>query len=207
MKTPKYRVIILTAGHGGIIDGKYQTEGKRSPVWSDGSQYFEGVGNRQIREELAKMLKRDGIKVLYGNEGEKDTALEYRKNLINSYCKKYGTANCLGIEIHSNAFKDPKANGYEAFTSKGQNDSDIVAEAYYDEMAKEFPELKARTDTTDSDRDKESYLYMTGKTACNYVLVENAFHTNEKECREILMTRTGQKRIAKALYNTIKRFV
>jgi N-acetylmuramoyl-L-alanine amidase len=40
--------VILDAGHGGIIDGVYQTHGKRSPIWEDGSQYFEGVGNRQI---------------------------------------------------------------------------------------------------------------------------------------------------------------
>ena len=46
----KKLVILLDAGHGGIIDGEYQTSGKRSPKWGDGSQYFEGKGNRQIRE-------------------------------------------------------------------------------------------------------------------------------------------------------------
>lgn len=203
----KYRVILLDAGHGGIIDGVYQTRGKRSPVWEDGSQYFEGVGNRQIRDELSKMLKKEGIRYFHINEGQKDTVLKERKDLANHYCKKYGTKNCLGISIHSNAFREQKANGYEAYTSEGQNGSDIVAEAYYDEYAKEFPELNPRTDNKDSDRDKESYLYMTNRTACNWLLVENGFHTNQHECRDILMCRNGRKRIAKVLFNVIKRFV
>ena len=32
-------------GHGGIIDGVYQTAGKRSPKWEDGTQLFEGEFN------------------------------------------------------------------------------------------------------------------------------------------------------------------
>ena len=41
---------LLDSGHGGLDPdtGKYVTPGKRSPVWNDGSQYFEGVGNRDI---------------------------------------------------------------------------------------------------------------------------------------------------------------
>ena len=36
------KTIILDAGHGGMINGKYQTKGKRSPVWEDGSVLYEG---------------------------------------------------------------------------------------------------------------------------------------------------------------------
>ena len=36
---------ILDNGHGGMIDGVYQTPGKRSPVWPDGTQLFEGEFN------------------------------------------------------------------------------------------------------------------------------------------------------------------
>jgi hypothetical protein len=38
------KVIILDCGHG----DRHHTKGKRSPKWSDGSQYFEGEGNRII---------------------------------------------------------------------------------------------------------------------------------------------------------------
>jgi len=46
-------IYLLDAGHGGLIDGKYTTAGKRSPIWDDDSVYYEGVGNRDIRKKLA----------------------------------------------------------------------------------------------------------------------------------------------------------
>ena len=45
---------ILDNGHGGMIDGVYQTPGKRSPVWPDGTQLFEGEFNRAIVDRLMK---------------------------------------------------------------------------------------------------------------------------------------------------------
>ena len=33
---------LLDPGHGGIIDGVYQTAGKRSPKFPDGSVLYEG---------------------------------------------------------------------------------------------------------------------------------------------------------------------
>ncbi|HIF9343733.1 TPA: hypothetical protein ACX6RU_003872 [Photobacterium damselae] len=42
MKQPLF---ILDASHGGIISGQYQTAGKRSTIWDDGSQLFEGEFN------------------------------------------------------------------------------------------------------------------------------------------------------------------
>ena len=60
------KIILLDAGHGGFNeDGLYVTPGKRSPIWADGSQYFEGVGNRLIRREIALMLEQKGIAYHY----------------------------------------------------------------------------------------------------------------------------------------------
>ena len=36
---------IFDPGHGGLVDGKYQTAGKRSPKFADGKVLFEGVNN------------------------------------------------------------------------------------------------------------------------------------------------------------------
>jgi hypothetical protein len=47
---------ILDNGHGGMIDGVYQTPGKRSPVWPDGTQLFEGEFNRAIVKRLLLMI-------------------------------------------------------------------------------------------------------------------------------------------------------
>ncbi|MBK8888090.1 MAG: hypothetical protein IPN46_16750 [Saprospiraceae bacterium] len=41
------RTVILDNGHGGVINGKYQTTGKRSPNWDKGV-LFEGMFNRWV---------------------------------------------------------------------------------------------------------------------------------------------------------------
>ena len=52
-------IVLLDNGHGSLINGAYQTPGKRSPIWNDGSQLFEGEFNRSIVngiiEELTKL--------------------------------------------------------------------------------------------------------------------------------------------------------
>jgi N-acetylmuramoyl-L-alanine amidase len=105
-------VILLDAGHGGIIDGKYQTSGKRSPKWDDGSQYFEGVGNRQIRDILYLLLVEAGYTVHKIADSQKDISLRDRVKEANEYCKKYGAINCLYISIHSNGFSKESAHGW-----------------------------------------------------------------------------------------------
>ena len=55
MKKSKY-TWLLDAGHGGMIDGEYQTAGKRSPEFEFG-QYFEGVGNREIVKKMMAQCK------------------------------------------------------------------------------------------------------------------------------------------------------
>ena len=57
-------VWILDNGHGGIIDGAYQTSGKRSPKWEDGTQLFEGEFNRAVVKRIIKMCEKDGIECI-----------------------------------------------------------------------------------------------------------------------------------------------
>lgn len=201
------RIVLIDAGHGGIIDGKYVTAGKRSPKWGDGSQYFEGVGNRLIREELAKMLKKEGIKYIYVNKGEKDTGLKYRVEFANSQAKKYGAGNCLLISIHSDAFSNPQAHGWSCFTTKGTTNSDKYAEELYTQMRLQFPKEKFRTDLSDNDQDKEAQFYIIKNAICPAILSENFFMTNERECKTILMTKDGRRKIAKAHFEMIKYYL
>ena len=135
----RQRVIpIIDAGHGGVINGIYQTAGKRSPVWSDGSQYFEGQGNRWIKDELIKLLKGDGIDYRTVYDGDKDLSLGNRVKIVNEYAHALGAKNCLLISIHSDAFNKESAHGWSVFTTKGETASDKYATALYEEMVKEF---------------------------------------------------------------------
>jgi N-acetylmuramoyl-L-alanine amidase len=208
MKTvSKIKMVLLDAGHGGIINGEYVTAGKRSPKWADGSQYFEGVGNRLIREELAKMLRAEGIRYKFVNEGEADTSLKTRVDFANSQARKYGAGNTLLISIHSNGFHDQNANGWECFTTPNKTNSDQYAEVLYNKMRAEYPNERFRTDYSDGDQDKEAYFYVIRKTICPAILSENFFHTNPRECQEILMCKHGRRKIAKAHLEMIKEFI
>ena len=55
--------VLFIAGHGGLNPktGKYVTPGKRSPVWPDGRQLFEGVFNREVVSLLHGLCIKEGI--------------------------------------------------------------------------------------------------------------------------------------------------
>jgi len=201
------KTVILDAGHGGLIDGEYQTAGKRSPIWDDGSQYFEGVGNRLIRERIAKLLVGHNVSVSYTDTSESDISLGKRIQEVNRLAKLHGPKNCLLISIHSNGFNKDSAHGWSVYTTKGTTKSDTYAEALYEEIKDLFPNEKLRTDKSDGDLDIESNFYMLRKSICPAILSENFFHTNKRECKKILMTKFGREKIAKAHVNMIKRFI
>ena len=206
----KLKMILIDAGHGGILNGIYQTLGKRSPIWDDGSQYYEGVGNRMIRHELSKyldLLRGAGIRYEYVNKGQRDMPLYLRVRYINSIARKYRYDEVLLISIHSNGYKDKKAHGWSCYTTPGDTMSDKYAEVLYEKMEEQFPEERMRTDYSDGDKDKEAYFKLLKSTICPAILSENFFHTNEHECRDILMCRQGRSKIALAHFNMIKEFI
>lgn len=208
-------MVLIDRGHGGIIDGKYVTKGKRSPKWGDPEAeeksmvniLYEGVSTRLVSEELQRMLKKDGIRFEIVNPGQKDMGLAERVQFANSMAKKHGPQETLFISIHHDAFKLNQGEGYSVFTTPGETLSDVYAEAYMEEMALVFPDRKARIDDSDGDMDKEKNFYVIRETICPAILTENFFMTHEKECKEILMDKIGRRKIALAHFNMIKRFV
>lgn len=190
------KTVIVDVGHGGEINGVYQTSGKRSPVWEDGTQYFEGVGNRQIGQAAAQYLRHLGWTVLFTVEPNDatDVSLSERIKISNSHFRQYPTA--FQISIHSNGFSKETANGYEVFTSKGQTKSDKIASIWIEEQKKAFPDLNNRGH-------KEANFAMN-RVHCPSILIESMFHTNEKECR-ILMSESGREKIAIAIVETCER--
>lgn len=205
MKRKTNKLVLLDAGHGGIINGIYVTPGKRSPRWEDGRQYFEGVGNREIRDRVAAYLELWGIPYQYVTTGNKDISLSTRVKTVNAICKKEGSENVLLVSIHSDAFSKESAKGWSAFTSVGDTGmSDKVATQLYLSMQTQFPDEKYRIDMSDGDVDKESQFYILKYTDCPAVLTENFFMTNKANCQDILMTDEGQSRLAYGLALGIK---
>ena len=141
-------LILLDAGHGGVINGVYQTPGKRSPVWSDGSQLYEGEFNRWIVNGLSERLGSAGIPYVLIAPEQRDVTLRTRVNRANSY-RRHGS---LYISVHANA---GGGSGFEIYTSKGTTLSDQIANYFAMEFKKEFPKKPLRADLSDGDYDKD----------------------------------------------------
>lgn len=188
---------LLDGGHGGLINGIYQTSGKRSPIWDNESQLFEGEFNRSIVNRLVEMLTAENIRYVSLCPEMEDIPLSERVDRANAV-----NGDCVLLSIHANA---GGGRGFEAFTSPGETKSDALARVFYEEMALEFPGDRMRKDLSDGDPDKESPFYILTKTRMPAVLTESFFMDNERECREYLMTKEGRDRIAEAHFNAIMR--
>ena len=191
-------IVLLDNGHGGLINKIYQTNGKRSPIWADGSQLFEGEFNRAI---VARIIERlSALKIQYVNicPEHEDVSLKQRVARANEY------GDAVYVSIHSNA---GGGHGFEVFTSIGETKSDKYASIFAEEFENEFPNMKLRTDHTDGDADKEADFYVLRNTRMPAVLTENFFMDNESECKELLMTKEGRDRIAEFHVKAILRIV
>lgn len=193
---------VLDPGHGGLINGVYQTAGKRSPIWEDGTQYFEGVGNRILVKKLLTKCIASNIRAIDIVDSEKDVPLNTRVVRANQIYHKEG-GRVIYVSIHSDGVSNETANGYSVYTSFGQTKSDLIAEVFLSKLEAEFPNRKLRSDITDGDRDKEADLAVCRDTLGPSILVENFFMTNRDECKNILMKEEGQDRIVRALFNAI----
>jgi N-acetylmuramoyl-L-alanine amidase len=160
--TPKSNYLwILDNGHGGIIDGVYQTAGKRSPVWPDGTQLFEGEFNRAIVDRLVKMCNKAGIECVNLVDTQEDIPLSERTDKANDIYRKRldQDGKCIYVSVHANGFDDESANGWSVYTSIGETKSDKIATILFEKADKEFPDEYMRKDTySDGDVDKEAYL-------------------------------------------------
>ena len=108
-------MVILDNGHG------RETPGKRSPIWSDGSQLFEWEFNRDVVRRISEQLNNKGIENTIIVPEDKDISLSERVKRTNAICSKYGANNCLFISVHATA---GGGTGWEAYPTKGTTNSD-----------------------------------------------------------------------------------
>jgi N-acetylmuramoyl-L-alanine amidase len=179
---------IFDPGHGGLVDGKYQTAGKRSPKFADGRVLFEGVNNRDNVQRIMKAFRENGLECVDVVDSEYDVSLVERVKKANKLSKD---RKCVYISIHSDANGDgikwDQASGMSVYTSKGQTKSDIFASIVIDELYNKFTStIKWRTNNTDGDKDQEENFYVLKNTDCPAILCELGFHTNEAETRRMM---------------------
>jgi N-acetylmuramoyl-L-alanine amidase len=197
---------IFDNGHGGIIDGVYQTAGKRSPEWEDGTQLFEGEFNRSIVDRLVKMCKDNNIECVNLVDTQEDISLRKRTDAANDIYREQRDKDgkdCIYISVHANGFSQESAHGWGVYTSPGETKSDKIASVLYVRAEEEFPNHKMRKDTTDGDPDKEANFWVLRKTVMPAILSENFFMTNREESK-LLLSEEGRDRIAKIHFDMIQ---
>ena len=204
IKSNSKYLYIFDNGHGGIIDGVYQTAGKRSPIWPDGTQLFEGEFNRAIVKRLMKLCNDANIDCINLVDTEEDVPLSTRTAQANEIYRNTDKP-CIYISIHANGFTEESANGWSCYTSEGETQSDSIATILYEKAEAEFPDEYIRKDTySDGDVDKEANFWVLAKTAMPAILSENFFMTNYDNCHKYLMSESGRDRIAKIHFQMIQ---
>lgn len=190
-------IVLLDNGHGGLINGKYQTPGKRKD-WGDDGIIYEGEFNRAIVNGVIEQLTK--LNIAYVNIAPEywDVRLETRVKRAN----KYPANECFYMSIHSNA---GGGHGSEVFTSPGDTKSDKIATIFGEEFQNAFPDRRLRTDFSDGDLDKERRFYVLTRTKMPAILTENFFMDNKEEFQDILMNKNGREKIIDYHVSTIIR--
>lgn len=206
-KIPSKYKYLIDAGHGGLVDGKYVTPGKRSPKFDSGYVLYEGVNNRDNMHRLITALQLIGIDCIDIVNSNCDISLPRRVEAANIEGKK---KPCVYISIHSDAAGDGiswhPASGISVYTSKGQTKSDIFASLVIDELESQFKDsVKWRKDTTDKDEDKEENFYVLANTTMPAILIEAGFHTNQVEAARML-TEEWKDKLITAIVNAILKY-
>lgn len=185
------RQIILDNGHG------CNTPGKRSPIWSDGSQLLEWEFNRDIVRRTAALLQMENVRPLILVPELRDIPLAERIARVN---RLPGLKESLLVSIHGNA---GGGTGWEIFTSPGETRSDAAASVFF-AHAKELlgNTFRLRSDTTDGDPDKEAYFGIIVHTHCPAVITENLFMDTESDCR-FMMSSSGRQLLTMIHSNAI----
>lgn len=214
--------VLLDSGHGGVIDGIYQTSGKRSYFDKDGKllplslgltyleknaryKCYEGEMVRDVVKRVKRLCLQQYIHFVDVVDSDKDVSLSGRVKLANDIKKTYPDRQYLYVSIHMDAFDKESANGWSCYTSIGQTKSDPIASMLYEEMKKLFSNVTFREDGSDGDPDKEENFFVVKNTNMPAILSENFFYTNWKNFSEIINTEDGREKIATAHVNLFKR--
>jgi N-acetylmuramoyl-L-alanine amidase len=189
---------IFDNGHGGVIGGKYQTPGKRSPKWECGVLY-EGMFNRWVVNRLIEKMDRCGLIYYHISPEKHDVPLWQRCERANKIHGK--DPNTYLISIHANA---GGGEGIEGFTSPGVTKSDQIAEIFLRDLEINLEGLtKFRFDETDGDRDKEAKFKILVDSKCPAFLFEAGF-MDHREDYEKLWSEDYLERIVDSLFESIK---
>ena len=167
---------LLDPGHGGIIDEVYQTAGKRSPKFPDGSVLYEGVFNRDVVGRIIKLCHEHQIDCINLVDTEEDMSLRHRVTKANLFHKE--NRNSIYVSVHANAFGNGrefnKAKGICCFHHYRSKNGKRLAEV----LQRWLGDLTTFRNRGIRSNDSWANFYVLRKTHMPAVLSENGFMTN-----------------------------
>lgn len=180
--------VALDPGHTGLSDP--------GAVGPGGTT--EAAVNMDVCRHLQEILIAAGHEVMLTRDGPDDSVddLYIRVGMAEEW------AADVFISIHCNSFSDYRAHGFEVWTMRGQDASDILASNIIDSIKSAFPGLSLRADLSDGDEDKEAGFAVL-KGPFPSVLVELAFISNPIE-EGMLADPVQQRMFAEAIANGVK---
>lgn len=191
---------VIFPGHGGMIGGEYVTAPAKMHEFEDGVTIYEGEVNRSICKYTTLFLKDEGMPSIY-IDTELDTSLNNKTLIAERYESQFG--NCFLLDVHCNA---GGGTGSEIYTSPGQTGSDPIATSIIDYVADSIgTDWSIRKGLRDGDPDKEEEFYVLMNTYLRSVLLECGF-MDTREDAEFLLSKQGQKMIAKGIANGILKY-
>lgn len=187
--------VVIDPGHGAPDPG------------ARGRMSNEADINLDVAIELSKILSSMGIVAPLTRSGPKRI---HRDNRNVDLSSRPAMANRLKadafISIHCNGAVAPEANGFEIYTTPGQNNSDKLATAIFESWKEAFPAQKKRTDYSDGDPDKEANLKVLRETRCPSCLLELGFISNPQE-EKFLLNKLNQEMMALAIAKGIIKYL
>ncbi len=192
-KPTNHKTVIIDPGHGGPRPGAKGMHGllEKDVVLSVSLKLADLLAGRGVGTRLTRYKD---IALASGNPAD----LAARAKMADEFkCDAF-------VSIHCNAADDRRANGFEVWTTPGQDAGDKLATFVFDAWMEQI-KATARKDTTDGDPDKEAKFAVL-KNSRPSCLVEMEFISNESgELR--LGDPDDQAAMAKALADGICNFL
>ena len=187
------KIIYLTAGHGGFVNGINYTEprwGKFYHFNEEGKRVFsayEGETNRIFAKKFMKAMQDTDLVVMQMHHDFKDLHHITQIQKANAHFIRNKPDKALWFSMHSNALgiasegASNPTRGYSVWTSLGETQSDKIASAVFEAVAPicqkyKMPVLKSVW--SDGDVDYEANFDELALTFMPAVLNELGFFTN-----------------------------
>ena len=188
VKKTMFRVEI-DCGHGKSTPNKRSVDANLG--LTDSPYYLlEYKFNRELGKLLEKKLLDIGFQVNFTVNPDDDTdiSLKDRYTRANEDQKNHPDCKCIFVSIHANAAGNglewKSARGFSVYTTKGENNSDILADCVLKVAQEELPKYKQKIRIYKNEYMKldweENFTVIYG-AAMPAILVENMFMDNKQD--------------------------